>query len=121
MSSVQRMPSRGEIWFAQLPVDPPEKGKRPVLIVSSEARNRHTRADTVLIVPLSTSVHKSDNPTHLLLLAGETGLKEDSIARAQDITTIRKTSLAEPRVGLRVIGDRRVCELAAMVRIAMGC
>jgi mRNA-degrading endonuclease toxin of MazEF toxin-antitoxin module len=121
MTALQRMPSRGEVWFAQLPTDPPEKGRRPVLIVSSEARNRHPRADTVLVAPLSTSVHKADNPTHLLLQRGETGLQEDSIVRAEDITTVLKSSLIEPRVGLRPMSDRRICELAAMVRIAMGC
>jgi hypothetical protein len=29
-----RSPLRGEIWFAQLPSDPPEKGRRPVVVVS---------------------------------------------------------------------------------------
>ena len=115
------MPGRGEIWFVQLATDPPEKGRRPVLIVSSEARNRRPAADTVLVVPLSTSVHKTDNPTHLLLRGGETGLQEDSIARAEDVTTIRKSSLHEPRFRPRAISDRRICELAAMVSIAMGC
>lgn len=121
MTALQRMPSRGEIWFAQLATDPPQKGRRPVLIVSSEARNRHERADTVLVAPLSTSIHKGAVPTHLLLSAGETGLQEDSIVRAEDITTVRKASLLEPRAGLRTLSDRRICELAVMVRIAMGC
>src|SRR5258706_10950443 len=94
--------SRGEIWFLQLPTDPPEKGRRPIIIVSSEARNIRDAADTVLVIPLSTSVHKAGSPTHLLLLAGETGLPADSIARAEDITTVRKTQLVrseERRVG----------------------
>jgi len=121
MTPLQRMPSRGEIWFTQLATDPPEKGRRPVLIVSSEARNRHPRAETVLVAPLSTSVHKADSPTHMLLVGGETGLQEDSIVRAEDISAIRKTALIEPRVGLRRVSDRRICELAVMVRIAMGC
>ncbi len=116
-----RRPSRGEIWFVHLPTDPPEKGRRPVIVVSSEARNRRDSADSVLVIPLSTSVHKADNPAHLLLFAGETGLDADSIARAGDITTIRKTQLVEPRSRLRALSDRRICELADMVKIAMGC
>ncbi len=120
MAPPQRMPSRGEIWFVQFPADPPEKGRRPVVIVSLEARNRHERAETVLVVPLSTSVHKAAHPTHLLLAARETGLPEDSIARAEDITVVRKVHLLEPRSGLRV-SHRRICELAEMVKIAMGC
>jgi mRNA interferase MazF len=121
MSLVRRMPTRGEIWFVQLSVDPPEKGRRPVVIVSLEARNRHERAETVLVIPLSTSVHKASHPTHLLLATGETGLAEDSIARAEDITVVRKTHLVEPRFALRTLSHRRVCELAEMVKIAMGC
>jgi mRNA-degrading endonuclease toxin of MazEF toxin-antitoxin module len=105
----------------QLPTDPPEKGRRPVVVVSSEARNSRDAADTVLVIPLSTSVHKADNPTHLLLLAGETGLPADSIARAEDIATVRKTQLIAPRMGLRTISHRRICELSSMTKIAMGC
>jgi len=113
-------PLRGEIWFVQLATDPPEKGKRPVVVVSVDARNRHERADTVLVVPLTTSIHKNA-PTHVLLPAGETGLQSDSAARAEDITVVRKQSLIEPHGRLRTLSDRRVCELAHKVRVAMGC
>jgi mRNA-degrading endonuclease toxin of MazEF toxin-antitoxin module len=121
MAAVKNPPGRGQIWFVQLPVDPPDKGKRPVVIVSLDARNRHERADTVLVIPLSTSIHKANHPTHLFLAAGESGLSEDSIARAEDITVIRKVHLIEPRSALRTLSHRRVCELAEMVKVAMGC
>jgi mRNA interferase MazF len=111
---------RGEIWLVQLPADPPAKGLRPVVIVSVDARNRHPRADTVLAVPLTTSIHK-DAPTHIFLPAGETGLSADSAARAEDITVVRKQSLVEPRMRLRKVADRRVCELAEKVAMALGC
>jgi mRNA-degrading endonuclease toxin of MazEF toxin-antitoxin module len=103
-----------------LQTDPPEKGKRPVVVVSLDARNRHERADTVLVIPLTTSVHK-EAPTHVLLPAGETGLQWNSAARAEDITVVRKMSLTEARTTLRRLSDRRVCELADRVNIAMGC
>jgi mRNA interferase MazF len=121
MASANKPPLRGEIWFVQLPVDPPEKGKRPVVIVSLDARNRHERADTVLVIPLSTSIHKADHPTHLFLAAGETGLSKDSMARAEDVTVVRKANLVVPRSGLRIMSHRRICELSEMVKIAMGC
>lgn len=121
MNVALRRQSRGEIWFLQFPTDPSGKGRRPVIVVSIEARNRRDSADTVLVIPLSTSVHKSDSPTHLLLPAGETGLDADSIARAEDITVVRKVNLVEPRSRLRTLSDRRICELATMVKIGMGC
>ncbi len=115
-----KLPLRGEIWFTKLYVDPPEKVRRPVVIVSLDSRNRHERVNTVLAVPLSTSIHK-DAPVHLLLPAGETGLQADSIARAEDITVVLKTDLVEPSSRLRTLSDRRICELAAKIRMAMGC
>ena len=117
---MKRIPLRGEIWFIQLHTDPPEKGRRPVIIVSLDARNRHERADTVLVVPLITSIHRT-SPTHVFLAAGETGLPSDSVARAEDITVVRKNSLIEPDGRIRQLGHRRICELARKVVIAMGC
>jgi mRNA-degrading endonuclease toxin of MazEF toxin-antitoxin module len=115
-----KSPLRGQIWLARLPTDPPAKGRRPVVIVSVDLRNRHERANTLMVVPLTTSVHK-DASTHVFLPAGETGLQADSAARAEDITTVHKEGLVEPSGRLRQLSDRRVCELAAKVRIAMGC
>jgi mRNA-degrading endonuclease toxin of MazEF toxin-antitoxin module len=116
----KRWPHRGEIWFVKLHVDPPDKGPRPVLIVSVDARNMRERADTVLVVPLTTSIHKPV-PTHVLLLAAETGLPADSSARAEDVTVVRKDNLIEPRSGLRQIANSRVCQIAAAAQVAMGC
>ena len=45
-----RTPLRGEIWYIKLPTDPPGKGGRPVVIVSVDARNRHERATTVMVI-----------------------------------------------------------------------
>lgn len=111
---------RGEIWFVQMHVDPPGKGQRPVVIVSTDARNNHPRANTVLVVPLTTSIHLTA-PTHVLLSAGETGLAADSAARAEDVTVVLKQNLSESNSPLRRLSDRRVCELARKVAVAMGC
>ena len=116
----KRPPQRGEIWRVKLPTDPPEKGGRPVIIVSVDVRNRHERADTVLVVPLSTSIHR-ESPTHIYLAPGETGLQEPSAAQAENITVVKKESLIEPREGMRQISHSRICELAAKVKLAMGC
>jgi mRNA-degrading endonuclease toxin of MazEF toxin-antitoxin module len=91
-----------------------------VVVVSAEPRNRNERADTVLVVPLSTSIHKLA-PTHLLLSSGETGLPADSAARAENITTVRKVELMAPRLGLRRLSHSRICQLAAATRLAMDC
>lgn len=115
-----KSPRRGEIWFVKLRVDPPDKGLRPVLIVSVDARNLHARADTVLAIPLTTSIQRI-SPTHVLLPAGETGLPADSAARAEDVTVIRKANLVESRSTLRQVTNTRICQLGRAVEAAMGC
>src|SRR5579864_5397417 len=98
-SRMSRSPQRGEIWFVKLPTDPPEKNDRPVVVVSIEARNAHERATTVLVVPLSTTPARL--PTHISLAPGETGLSEPSTIQAENITTVRKTSLQQPKQKVR--------------------
>jgi mRNA-degrading endonuclease toxin of MazEF toxin-antitoxin module len=115
-----RLPLRGEIWWVQLPTDPPDKGKRTVLVVSSNGRNAHPRATTLLVVPLSTSIHK-ESPTHTLLQPGETGLREASVAQSENVTVVHKDSVKEPVDGTRTLTHTKICEIADKVKIAMGC
>jgi mRNA-degrading endonuclease toxin of MazEF toxin-antitoxin module len=114
-----RYPLRGEIWWAHFHTDPPGKN-RPAVIVSTNARNSHPRADTVLAIPLSTSVHKP-GPWHLLFRAGETGLGEDCVAWAENVGVVAKDQLIEPAAGHRPLTNAQVCRLAGLVRLAMGC
>ncbi len=116
-----RSPQRGEIWFTKMPTDPPEKGRRPVVIVSINARNNHPRASTVLVVPLSTSVHKELIATHLLLEPGQTGLRERVVAKAEDVSAVGKVQLEPARERLRALSSTQICGLAQMVETAMGC
>jgi mRNA-degrading endonuclease toxin of MazEF toxin-antitoxin module len=113
-----RFPQRGEICFVKLPTDSPEKSDRPVVIVSIEARNAHERAATVLVVPLSTTPARL--PTHIPLAPGETGLREPSTVQAENITTVRKSSLREPNQRLRRLSESMIERIAKGVQIAMG-
>jgi mRNA-degrading endonuclease toxin of MazEF toxin-antitoxin module len=114
-----RTPLRGEIWYVKLSTDPADKAERPVVIVSLDARNRHPRASTVLVAPLTGSVEK-DVATHIRLAPGETGLQPSSI-KCEDLTVVRKESLIEPRERLRTLSNARICQIADTVRLAMGC
>jgi mRNA interferase MazF len=116
---MKRMPSRGEIWYVKLPTDPADRGPRPVVIVSLDARNRHPAASTVLVAPLTGSVEK-DFETHIRLSSGETGLHPSAI-RCEDLTVVKKESLLEPKSPLRALSNTRVCQIADAVRVAMGC
>jgi mRNA-degrading endonuclease toxin of MazEF toxin-antitoxin module len=114
-----RSPRRGEIWWAHFATDTPGKN-RPAVIVSQDGRNQHPRADSVLAIPLSTSI-QNVGPWHLLLRAGETGLREDSVAWAENLSAVGKDQLIEPVAGHRPLTNTQICRLAGLVRVAMGC
>lgn len=114
-----RSPQRGEIWWTHFHSDPPGKN-RAAIIVSQNGRNNHPRADSVLAIPLSASIQKPA-PWHLVLRAGETGLREDSVAWAENIATVSKLQLVEPVSGHRSLTHTQVCRLVGLVRVAMGC
>jgi len=116
---MKRTPLRGEIWYVKLPTDPADKPARPVVIVSLDARNKHPRATTVLVAPLTGSIEK-DSETHIRLQPGETGLNPSSI-KAEDLTVVLKESLIESRSPLRSLSHTRICQIADAVRLAMGC
>jgi mRNA-degrading endonuclease toxin of MazEF toxin-antitoxin module len=116
---MKRFPLRGEIWYVKLPTDPPDKSARPVVIVSLDSRNRHPAASTVLVAPLTGSVEKSFE-THIPLSAGETGLHASSI-RCEDLTVVKKEFLVEPKSPFRRLSHSRICQIADLTRLAMGC
>lgn len=114
-----RSPLRGEIWWAHFATDEPGKN-RPAIIVSTNARNTHPRAETVLAIPLSTSIQKL-GPWHMPLRAGESGLREDSVAWAENIGVVAKNQLIERIQGHRPVTHAQICRLAGLVQLAMGC
>jgi mRNA-degrading endonuclease toxin of MazEF toxin-antitoxin module len=116
---MKRPPLRGEIWYVKLATDPPDKAERPVVIVSLDARNRHERANTVLVAPLTGSIERQVQ-THIQLSPGETGLNL-SCVKCEDISVVRKESLMESKFPLRTLSHTRICQIADAVRIAMGC
>lgn len=113
-----RAPQRGEIWYVQLPTDPPDKLERPVVVVSIEARNAHARANTVLVAPLSPT--PAMLPSHISLSSGETGLSQPSTVQAESITAVRKTSLQLPRQRLRRLSEQVLEKVARGVLISLG-
>jgi mRNA interferase MazF len=82
-------PRCGEIYLVQLPGHPADKKNRPALVVSMDVRNR--LANDVIVVPLSTTLRPA--PTHVELPAGEGGLRESSMAKCEQITTLDKSFL----------------------------
>lgn len=80
---------RGDIYYADLDptVSSETRKKRPVVIVSNNANNKV--ANTVTIVPLTSSTKKV-YPFEVLLEVKDTGLKKRSKAQCHQVRTISK-------------------------------
>ena len=90
----------GDIYLAQLAGEGSEqKGVRAVIIAQNNMGNLH--APTVEIIPLSSRINKARHlPTHVLVKADRSNnLKSDSIALAEQTSTIDKTKLIR-RIGM---------------------
>jgi len=73
----------------RLPGHPSDTKDRPALVVSLDVRNR--LANDVIVVPLSTTLRVA--PTHVEFPVGEGGLKETSMAKCEQVTTLDKSFL----------------------------
>jgi mRNA-degrading endonuclease toxin of MazEF toxin-antitoxin module len=110
-------PGQGEIWVIKLPTEPPHKGLRYVIVVSSNAQNHHPRASTVVVVPIGTTLRQNSS---LQLTPGQTGLSETSEVWGNGITTVAKKDLRLPRSPLRTLSRATVVKILRCVVRAMG-
>jgi mRNA-degrading endonuclease toxin of MazEF toxin-antitoxin module len=79
-------PRRGEVWLAYTPGQPTDPHQpRFVLVVSADIRNR---ARDHVIVPIFSTGNLG--PTHLVIPAGRTGLRHDSVLFCEELTTLDK-------------------------------
>lgn len=110
------MIERGGIYFVTIPADPHGRPV-PVVVVSTEIRNRHGR--DVLVIPLSTTPKRYD--THLELPAGETGLREHSTAKCENIHVLENSLFAGKQpASPRRLSEARIRQMAERVATAMG-
>jgi len=89
-------PSRGEVWWAELP-SPTGSGpgyRRPVLVVSADEFNA-SRIATVVVVALTSNLRLAAAPGNVLLPDDETGLPRESVANVSQILTLDRGLLTE--------------------------
>jgi mRNA-degrading endonuclease toxin of MazEF toxin-antitoxin module len=101
---LNRPPQRGELWYAYTPGQPDDPHQpRPVLVVSTDARNRN--ADDAIVVPIFSA--GTLGPTRIRLDAGTGGLEHASVLFCEEITTLDHDFFADgplgPRVGVEVL------------------
>ena len=96
MSPYRPNPRRGEIWYAHLPGQPDDPHQpRPVLVISSDIRNRH--ADDVIVVPIYSRGRAG--LTRVTLIARSSNLPHDSVLFCEELTTIDVGFLVDGPLG----------------------
>lgn len=98
VTTAERTPQRGDIWFADLigcPGTCVQRGIRPVLVVSNDMGNTHSTIVNVL--PMSSQIKKMYLPSHTQLepcdVADSRFAFRESVIQAEQITTIGKMQL----------------------------
>ncbi len=108
---------RGELYMADLsPVIGCEQGGlRPVLIIQNDIGNMYS--PTVIIIAITSKLHKAKLPTHIELLPEESGLSKFSILLAEQIRTLDKTRLQE-KIGK--LSESKMRQIERSLRISLG-
>ena len=94
------MISRGQIYFVNLsPTQGREQtGRRPVLVVSSDAINRQPLVVTVVVGTDAAHV-PHDYPTNIRVTARETGLAKDTVFLCFQLRSLDPARFLDPRTG----------------------
>jgi mRNA-degrading endonuclease toxin of MazEF toxin-antitoxin module len=101
---------RGFVYWAHM------DKRRPVIVVSHDARNKF--GNDVVIVPCTTNMRPLG--WHIVLAKGEGGLPWPSIAKCEQLTTVRKADLEQVALGPRLSTERiREIERAILSALAI--
>ena len=118
------MIQRGRIYFVNLdPVRGREQaGRRPVLVVSSDAINRQPLVATVVVGTDAGNVPR-DYPTNIRLNARETGLPRDTVFLCFQVRSLDQSRFAGPSGAIPspagVVSPERMREVDAALRLAL--
>lgn len=108
---------RGEVYFVDLtPRSGSEQmGRRPAIIVSHNAFTDNPRWQSVTVVPLTSAERwRRPSPTTVLFQAGECNLPRACAALAHQVTTLDKSKILAPSIG--ILTPDKLAELEGALR-----
>ncbi len=101
-------PRRGEVYRVRLDKD------RPALVISADALNRH--ALDVCVVPMTT-VSRPAFSLRVYIRPGEGGLRRESWAKCDQVTTLEKSLLRYPPLGR--LSDETLKNIEQGIKLAL--
>ena len=83
MANAEKLPCIGDVYFMRFRGDRNEQnGWRPGLVFQNNTGN--TYSPNIIALPLTSSLKKLGQPTHVVLPAAETGLSRDSMVLCEN-------------------------------------
>lgn len=94
MNNTGRQPQIGDVYYMRFDgVGNEQRGLRPCVIFQNNLGNLHS--PNVIVIPLTSKLKKTTQPTHVLLPASETGLDRDSMALCENPGSVSKDRLTK--------------------------
>jgi mRNA interferase MazF len=105
---------RGDLHWIGLPPagQPVPAYEHPYVVVQDDVLN-HSRISTVVVMALTSDLHRAQEPGNVLLEAGEGGLPRQSVVVVSQIGSVEKSALGK-RIG--ALSAARVDECLAGLR-----
>ena len=92
--NIERSPRIGEIYMMTFSGNGCEQyGLRPGLVFQNNVGNLHS--PNIIALPLTGSIKKMNQPTHVLLRAQETGLRMDSVVLCENPERMSKDKIGK--------------------------
>lgn len=119
----RRIPKCGEVYYVRFEGDGSEQsGYRPAIVFQNNVGNLYS--PNVIVLPLTTSLKKLRQPTHVLLPAAVTGIPKDSLVLCENPTCISKEKLGKyitklPEVFMSKIAESYLLSTAALAYLSM--
>jgi mRNA interferase MazF len=95
---------RGEVWWASLPG---AAGRRPVLVVQSNAFNE-SRLRSVVVALITSKLAWDGAPGNVRLALGEAGVAKPSVVNVSQLYTVDRARLTERMGVLPALAQQRV-------------
>src|ERR1017187_3091059 len=112
------MVSRGQIYFVSLdPIQGREQsGRRPVLVISSDAINRQPLVIGVIVGTDAANIQR-DYPTNIRVPAAESGLPRDTVFLAFQLRSLDHSRFTGPAAG--TLSPTRMAEVANALHLTL--
>lgn len=92
-----------------------QRGVRPALVFQNNVGNRYS--PNVVVLPITSTHKKTNQPTHVLVKAGESGLRRDSMVLCENPQCISKEQLGDY---MTTLPEKYMKQVAAASLLATG-